>query len=49
MFAGAKPLPPGQYSFNKDDGYQQGLEDDYNILGWLIGTEFYAVCKTDYF
>ncbi|XP_052215656.1 uncharacterized protein LOC127834094 isoform X2 [Dreissena polymorpha] len=31
-YRGAKPLPPGQFSFNKDEHYQQDVEEAYSIL-----------------
>lgn len=30
--SGAKPLPPGQFSFNKEQAYQQEIEEEYRIL-----------------
>ncbi|XP_052785178.1 uncharacterized protein LOC128220720 isoform X2 [Mya arenaria] len=31
-YRGAKPLPPGQFSFNKNESYLQDIEDEYHIL-----------------
>lgn len=32
MLAGMRPLPPGQFTFNKGEDYQNELEEEYRIL-----------------